>query len=104
MKTLVRADCVEVGATAASAETKLVSTKLVTYAKARCKAKKTIWPLKEQPEIVKIFYAFHTKITKNLKTFPYDLLYLNKERGGTGLPRFSDAVNVDKLAELLRAY
>ena len=47
---------------------------------------------------------FHTKTTKNMKTFPYDLLYLNKERGGAGLLRFSDAVNVDKLAELVRAY
>ena len=39
-----------------------------------------------------------------MKTFLYDLLYLNKERGGVGLTRFSDTVSVDKLAELLRAY
>ena len=39
-----------------------------------------------------------------MKTFLYDLLYLNQERGGTGLSKFSDAVNIDKLAELLRAY
>ena len=39
-----------------------------------------------------------------MKTFPYDLLYLKKECGGVGLPRLSDAVNVDKLAQLLRAY
>ena len=103
-KAMVRAHCAEVGATAASAETKLGSTKLVTYAKARYKGKIATWTLKEQEEIDKIFYAFHTKTTKNMKTFPYDLLYLNKERGGVGLQRFSDAVNIDKLAELLRAY
>ena len=39
-----------------------------------------------------------------MKTIPYDLLYLNKERGGIRLQQFSDAVNIDKLAELLRAY
>ena len=60
--------------------------------------------MKEQQEIDKIFYAFHNETTKNMKTFPYDLLYLSKERGGTGLLRFSDAVNVDKLAKLLRAF
>ena len=44
------------------------------------------------------------QIDKNMTKFPYDLLYLNKERGGVGLSRFSDAINIDKLAELLRAY
>ena len=39
-----------------------------------------------------------------MKTFPCDILYLNKERGGAGLSRFTDAVNIDKLEELLRAY
>ena len=62
------------------------------------------WTLKEQEEIDKIFYTFHTKTTKNMKTFPYDLLCLNKDRGGVGLQRFTDAVIIDKLAELLRAY
>ena len=101
---MVRAHCAEVGAPAASVENKLGSTKLVTYAKARYKAKIATWTLKEQYDIDKIFYAFHTKTTKNMRTFPYDLLYLNKERGGAGLQRFSDAVKMDKLAELLRAY
>ena len=62
---MVRAHCAEVGATAASAETKLGSTKLVTYAKARYKAKIATWTLKQQYEIDKIFYAFHTKTTNN---------------------------------------
>ena len=38
-KAMVRAHCAEVGATAASAQTKLGSTKLVTYAKTRYKGK-----------------------------------------------------------------
>ena len=46
-KAMVRAHCAEVGATAASAETKLGSTKLVTYAKARYKGKIASWSLKE---------------------------------------------------------
>ena len=47
-KEMVRAHCAEVGATAASAETKLGSTKLVTYAKARYKGKIATWTLTEQ--------------------------------------------------------
>ena len=39
-----------------------------------------------------------------MQTFQYDLLYLNQERGGVGLLRFSDNVSIDKLAELLRAH
>ena len=31
-------------------------------------------------------------------------MYLNKVRGKVGLLRFLDAVNLDKLAELLKAY
>ena len=64
MKEMVIAHCAEVGATAASAETKLGSTNLVTYDKARYKAKIATWTLKEQYEIDKIFYAFYTKTTK----------------------------------------
>ena len=78
---MVIAHCAEVGATAASAETQLGSTKLVTYAKARYKDKIATWSLKQYYEIDKIFYAFNTKTTKNMKTFLYDLLYLIKKRG-----------------------
>ena len=103
-KKINRAHTAEVDATAASAKTKLGSTKLVTYAKARYKAKIVTWTLKQQYEIDKIFYAIHTKTTANMKTFPYDLLYLNKRWGGSGQSRFLDTKNIDKLAELLRAY
>ena len=78
--------------------------KLVEYAKARYKAKISSWTLRELYEIDKIFYAFYTKATKNMKTFSNDLLYLNKERDGVGLTWFLDTVSIDKLAELLRAY
>ena len=46
-KEMVRAHCAEVGATAAGAETKLSSTKSVTYAKARYKAQIATWSLKD---------------------------------------------------------
>ena len=52
-KAIVRAHCTEVGATAASAETKLGSTKLVTYATARYKVKIATRTLKEQQDIDK---------------------------------------------------
>ena len=39
-----------------------------------------------------------------MKTIQYDLHLLKKDRGGVGRQRFSDAVNIDKPAELLRAY
>ena len=66
IKAMVRAHCAEVGATAASAETKLGSTKLVTYAKARYKAKIATWSLKEQQEIDKILFMH--SIPKPLRT------------------------------------
>ena len=61
---MVKAHCAEVGATAASAETEMGSTKLVTYAKARYIEKVATWTLNKQYKIDKIFYAFHTKTTK----------------------------------------
>ena len=54
-KAMVRAHCAEIGATAASTDTKVGSTKLVTYAKARYKAKLSSWSLRELEEIDKIF-------------------------------------------------
>ena len=44
------------------------------------------------------------KDDKNMRTFPYDLMYLNQERGGVGISRFSDTVSIDKLAELFRTH
>ena len=54
-KAMVRAHWAEIGATAASTGTKVGSTKLVTYAKARYKAKLSSWSLRELEEIDKIF-------------------------------------------------
>ena len=73
-KAMVRAHSTKIGATTASVETKLGSTKQITYAKARYKAKIATWILKEQQDIDKILYDFYTKTTKNMKTFPYILL------------------------------
>ena len=69
---MVRAHCVEISATAACTDTKVGSTILVRYAKARYKSKLSFLSLRELKEIDLIFYAFYTKPTKYMKTFPYD--------------------------------
>ena len=61
---LVRAHCAEIGAAAASTNTKMSSTNLVTYAKARYKAMLSSWSLRDLEDIDKMFYSFPTKATK----------------------------------------
>jgi len=41
-------------------------------------------------------------VTKNMRTFPGDLLYISKKRGGLGIKKLSDLVNQQKLTLLGR--
>ena len=63
---------------AASTDKEVGSTKLVTYAKARYKAKLSSWLLWDLEDIDKLFYSFHTKAIIHMRAFLYDLLYLNQ--------------------------
>ena len=99
---LVAAHCAETAICAASADTKVGCIDVSTYAKARYKAKLMSLTLAELTSVDKIFHKFHCKALKQLPSFPYALMYLNPERGGCGVRKFSDIANVDKLTELLR--
>jgi hypothetical protein len=73
-----------------------------TYGKLRYKGKLIEPTLAELRNIDKVFHQFHTKVTKQMTSFPYDLLYLSPKYGGGGLSQFSDINSMDKLAEVLR--
>ena len=90
--------CAEVGATRASAVTKSACAALTTFNKVRYKAKLTSATLDELRDVDKIFYKFHKSVSKNMAGFPYDLMYLPSQVGGVGISRFSDQVQMDKLA------
>ena len=102
LQELVAAHCAETVICAASADTKVGCIEVSTYAKARYKAKLMSLTMAELKTIDKLLHKFHCKVLKQLQSFPYDLMYLNPERGGCGVKRFSDIANIDKLTELLR--
>ena len=60
-------------------------------------------PLAEYRKIDKIMDAFYRAATKNLFSFPGDLLHVDKQRGGLGFRRFSDVVQQEKWGMLRRA-
>ena len=103
LKTIAITHCAEIGNTAATGLTKISVANMTTYAKMRYKAKLAALNLVELRVLDKTFYKFHTKATKNMRSFPYDLLYQNPKQGGVGLKRFSDLASMDKLSEMFRS-
>ena len=103
IKEVARTHCAEIGNTAASALTKLKCSNMTTYAKIRYSGKLASTTLAELAEVDKIFYKFHAKTTKNMMSFPYDLMYQRPEYGGVGLQRYSDLNSIDKLSEMFRS-
>ena len=101
MKTEAKGMCAEVGATAASATTKVSAILMTALAKVRFKAKQTSCSIAELRVIDKIFYKFYRDATKNKQGFPYSLMYLPKEYGGLGLQSLADLSSMDKLRMLL---
>ena len=80
----MRARCAEIGAMAASTNTKITSKKLVTFVKTRYKSKLYSWSLQDLEDIDKMFYSFRTNLAKNMQIFLYGLLYLNQDQGENG--------------------
>ena len=74
-----------------------------TLAKGRYTGKLTNLTLSQYRTVDKVFNQFHRNTTKNLHGFPADLLYLSWKYGGLDLPRFSEAVQLDKYQMLLSA-
>jgi len=103
VKHIANTHCAEIGNTAASAVTKTRCLSMTTYAKIRYRTKLASTNLTELDEIDKIFYKFHTKTTKNMRSFPYDLLYQSPKYGGVGLQRYTDLNSIDKLSEMFRS-
>jgi Ulp1 family protease len=103
IKQTASSHCAEIGNTAASAVTKLRCSSMTTYAKIRYRSKLASTYLTELDEVDRIFYKFHTKTTKNMGSFPYDLLYQSPKYGGVGLQRFTDLNSMDKLSEMFRS-
>jgi hypothetical protein len=71
--------------------------------KARFAAKFCSWSLREMEDIDTIFSSHYRKILSLPPTFATELIYAPKNKAGTGIQRFSDAVNSDKLSLLYRA-
>ena len=100
MKEVARTHCAEVNATKATSITKLACANMTTLNKVRYKAKLTSASLLELRDIDKQLFKFHKYITKNMNSFPYDLMYIPSTLGGVGINRFSDLVQQDKMGML----
>jgi ribonuclease HI len=54
------------------------------------------WTMEQMEAIEQVFTQTYKHLTYNLSSFPTELLYLNTERGGLGLPRLSDVISAAK--------
>ena len=103
IKYIANSHCAEIGNTAASAVTKVRCLSMTTYAKIRYRSKLASTYLNELDQVDRIFHKFHTRTTKNMGSFPYDLLYLSPKYGGVGIQRYTDLNSIDKLSEMYRS-
>jgi len=104
MEDIALKHCAEVQICAASAQTKVGIVDISTYGKLRYQGKLIEPTLIELRRLDKVFHKFHARATKQMASFPYDLLYLSPKYGGGGLKQFSDINSIDKLAEIFRGY
>jgi hypothetical protein len=50
------------------------------------------WDTLKMRNIEKVFTSAYKRITKNMRSFPDDLIYMAAEDGGIGMPSFTDRV------------
>ena len=100
---IAKSHCPEIGNTASSAMSKVCCSNMTTLAKLRYKAKLTTSSLAQLKRVDSILYRFHVRVTKNMTSFPYALLYQPAAAGGVGLQRFTDKVQLDKISMMLTA-
>ena len=89
---LTREACQAIRSAKASPETKLMVATSSVLAKLKYKAILGALPLSAYRAIDKEFKKFYRSITKNLPTFPTDLLYCARSHGSLGIRKFSDEV------------
>ena len=54
------------------------------------------WTMEQMEAIEQVYTQTYKHLTYNLSSFPTELLYMNTERGGLGLPRLSDVISAAK--------
>jgi hypothetical protein len=86
----------------ATADTKILAIKLSIIPKLVYKLKFMGWPLKKYRELDLHFIRAYKQITRNMKTYPTDLLFLPSKYGGNGLTGITDAVQLAKLQLAVR--
>jgi hypothetical protein len=87
----------------ASAGTKAVVTNMCVVAKACYTAKFGGWSLEQMKKIEREFGKAYKKMTKNMRSYPAELLYVSKMDGGLGFPNFLDRVMATTWSMLARA-
>jgi hypothetical protein len=85
-----------------SAETKMLAIKLCIIPKVVYKLKFIAWPLSNFDKLERIFAASFRKLTKNIRSFPTQLLYVSVRNGGLGCPSIVDAIHKAKLSLAMR--
>jgi hypothetical protein len=102
-RTHLRQSLAYVTARRASAEMKILAITKCIIPKIVFTARQMAWTLEEYRAMDQCVSAAYRAATKNLATFPTELLYVSKQLGGLGLPRLSDAVQREKQAMLWRS-
>jgi len=86
----------------ASAETKYVVATVSTLRKVLYASKVVPWHLSDYEDFDRIFDTLLRRVSGQMRSFPSALLHLPHLAGGTGLVKFSDTAQLEKLATLHR--
>jgi hypothetical protein len=88
----------------ASAGLKVAVLNMCVLTKAAYPARFCQWDEGRMKRIERIFTAAYKKITKNMRSFPDQLVYMAAGDGGLGMPNFQDRVFKDTVAMLQRVW
>ena len=88
----------------ASAGLKIAVLNMCVLTKAAYPARFCQWDEGRMKRIERVFSAAYKRITKNMRSFPDQLVYMAAGDGGLGMPNFQDRVFKDTVAMLQRVW
>ena len=102
LKTKFGKQCGYIRCARASSATKMAALSSAVMGMANYYGPQTTCNLKTLRELDSLLIDLLKEISKNMRTFPHDLLFLPRKLGGLGFPRLSESVVHSKLKTLLR--
>jgi len=102
-KDIITKDCAMIGARACSAESKLVGLYVFSYKAIEYKTAYTSLTLKQLYQLDKPVSKLLKRMTRNMQSFPSEMLYVQRQHGGLGYKQLSHHTIKTKIGALHRS-